>query len=73
MSGLFAPSAATDVWSRPTGFPSSGPIPLGGNSPGIPTINNPNLPSYTPFGGGGLPPPIPQPPTTHHFPTFDPR
>jgi len=64
MSGLIAPSASAGVWPRATGFPSTGPIPLGGGSTGLPVVTNPNLPSNITTGVGNLPPPIPQPPTT---------
>jgi len=76
MFGLTTPSAAAEVWPRAAGSASTstGPISLGGGGggpAGLPVVNNPNLPSYSPPGGGNLPPPIPQPPTTP-FPAIQP-
>jgi hypothetical protein len=72
MSGLPTPSAAAEVWPRAAGSTSTGPIPLGGGGPtGLPVVNNPNLPTYSSLGGGTLPPPVPQPPTTP-FPAIRP-
>ena len=63
MSGLPSGSAAAEVWPRGTG-PAGGPVSLGGGSPGLSTVNNPNLPSYSTLGGVNLPPPVPQIPST---------
>jgi len=64
MSDLPFPSAVTNVWPRTAvstiNAPSTTePIPLGGSTPiGLPTVNNPNLPSSTirptPLGGNTL-------------------
>ncbi len=63
MSGLPPPSAVSDVWPRLAGSTSTGPIPLGGGSTGLPTVNNPNLPLNTASSAGTSPPPVPQPRT----------
>lgn len=60
-------SATAEVWPRGTSL-AAGPVPLGAGSPGLSTVNNPNLPSYSTLGGINLPPPVPQPPSTP-FPT----
>jgi len=70
MSDLPFQSAVTNVWPRTaastTTAPStSGPVSIGGYNPvGLPTVNNPNLPSSTVRNTGNIPPPIPQPPLT---------
>jgi hypothetical protein len=75
MSGYPPLSATTSVWPRTTGssaadYSGAGPIPLGGGSMGLPTINNSNLPPAMNQGGfGNQAPPIPQVPRTP-FPTL---
>lgn len=44
MSGPPPFSATTGVWGRAPGAPTSGPVPIGGPSTALPTVNNPNLP-----------------------------